>query len=362
MKRAFLGVIFVSAAAFLGGCPMYSGGSSDNCNGNGCPVPGPYYDASFQCQSDLDCSPGYGCDSYGTCVWVGYDAGDCSTTGCPGGMICEIANGVAQCISLGGVDASPSPAVDAQTSDAQTGDAQTQMTTDAQAKDGGAAGDGGTDAAPTVVSCNSDSTCGGNGAKCIDGVCTSQGGLCSDTSQCVAAGAACVDGVCIPRCSQSAPQCPDGYTCDFNRNVCDNPSACTTASCAGGSVCVDQHCVVPCASSDAGPQCPSGLVCINGGCIPDQAAAFPCQNDGKSGQLANTCSSNQICLHHNCYDACEIEAGAGACASGVCKEVGVAAGTYAVCGTASTLGSQCDPATPGKACATGVCIDGYCVP
>jgi hypothetical protein len=357
MKRAFLGVIFVSAAAFLGGCPMYSGGPSSTCDGNGCYGPGPYYDAqASQCLSDLDCSPGYACDSYGTCVWVGYDAStDCSTTGCPGGMVCAVANGVAQCISLGGGgdDASPLPTVDAQA------DGAPMTTTDAQAKDG-APGDGGTDAAPTVVSCNADSTCGGNGAKCIDGLCTPQGGLCSDTSQCVAAGAACVDGVCIPRCSQSAPQCPDGYTCDFNRNVCDNPSGCTAGSCAGGSVCVDQHCVVPCASSDAGPQCPSGLLCVNGGCIPDQAATFQCQNDGKSGQLATSCDSNQICLHHSCYDGCGGDAGT--CAAGVCRVVNVTAGTYEVCGTVSTLGSQCDPATPGKACATGVCIDGYCVP
>jgi hypothetical protein len=144
--------------------------------------------------------------------------------------------------------------------------------------------------------------------------------------------------------------------------VCDvSPSQCSTsASCQGGSVCVEGRCVAPCTSNDAGETCPAGLVCINGGCIPDQAASFECRNDGQGGTYANTCAGSQTCLHHSCYDNCDTDGGA-ACATGVCKEVTVQAGTYAVCGTTTTLGSQCDPAT-GHLCTSGVCIDGYCVP
>jgi hypothetical protein len=72
------------------------------------------------------------------------------------------------------------------------------------------------------------------------------------------------------------------------------------------------------------------------------------------------CGSTQTCLHHSCYDNCDMDGGM-ACATGVCKEVSVQAGTYAVCGTSATLGSQCDPAA-GHLCTTGACIDGYCVP
>ena len=352
MKRAFLGVIFVSAAAILGGCPMYSGGPTDTCNGDGCFV----YDAGVaQCENNDQCSPGYGC-TYGSCTWVGYEDGaaNCSTTGCPYGQQCVLANGAVQCLSL---DASLSSSGDDASSAAE-----------ASAGDGGGAspadGSNTSDAATTsTVSCNADSTCGGDGALCIDGQCVPQSGLCSDTSQCASPGAACVNGVCLPRCSLEAPSCAQGYECDYNRNVCDvNAAQCSTsAACQGGSVCVDGRCVTPCTSTEAGSACPSGLVCVNGGCIPDQGVvAFPCVNDGKGGSLANMCGASQTCLHHSCYDNCGTDAGT-SCGSGLCKEVKVQAGTYAVCGTTTTLGSDCDPAT-GALCAGGVCIDGYCVP
>ncbi len=356
MNRAFLGVTFLFVAAVSGGCPMY-GSSTDNCAGDGCygaqsgcPVCGPY----TTCQ----CDPNYNC----SCVAeAGVDAtADCTTTGCPTGQVCALADGVVQCVSpVTAGDASPSPdsAVDAASSDADAGGAvEAAASTDASDASDAAS-------KPRAVPCNADVTCGGSGAKCIDGLCAPATGLCSDTSQCANAGAACVDGVCIPRCSTSAPTCPDGYACDFNRDVCDitSPPCTSSASCQGGSVCVDAHCVPPCAASEAGLACASGLLCVNGGCIPDQAVTgFLCQNDGQSGQLANLCSSEQTCLHHDCFASCSMDAGAAACGTGVCKEVTVSAGTYAVCGTATTLGSECDPAT-GHLCASGVCIDGYCV-
>jgi hypothetical protein len=178
----------------------------------------------------------------------------------------------------------------------------------------------------------------------------------------VAGGEACVDGVCEPHCSANAA-CPAGYACDFNRGVCNiNPTPCSaTTACQGGSVCVEGHCAPPCGSADAGPagaQCPTGQVCVNGGCIPDQAAAFSCQNDGQSGSLATTCAQAQVCLHHDCYEQCDADGGA--CPSGQsCKQVTIAAGTYAVCGASTDLGSECDPAA-NKYCSSGVCIDGYC--
>jgi hypothetical protein len=198
----------------------------------------------------------------------------------------------------------------------------------------------------------------------VNGQCTPPSGLCSDTTQCIAAGEACVDGICEPHCSASAP-CPSGYGCDFTRGVCNvNPSPCTgtgKSSCQGGSTCVEGRCVAPCATGDGQAPCPSGQLCVNGGCIPNEAAQFVCKNDGQSGQLATTCSATEICLHHDCYAACDPEAGASACSdpSSACKLVTVTEGTYVVCATASNLGSDCDPAV-GKYCSSGVCIDGYC--
>jgi hypothetical protein len=122
---------------------------------------------------------------------------------------------------------------------------------------------------------------------------------------------------------------------------------------------VEGRCVAPCSSGDSGSSCPAGQLCVNGGCIPDEAAKFACKNDGQSGVLANQCSDTEICLHHDCYAACEPDGGGCADPTAVCTEVTVTAGTYAVCTTSSNLGSDCDPAI-GKACVSGVCIDGYC--
>lgn len=379
MKRLLLGITLLGAAAVLGGCPIYpSQGEYQVCTSSGCySCPDPSFSSActpWPCQSDYDCSTGYVCDpTQSACVAPGpsngYDAGptDCSVTGCPSGQVCKLSAGIAQCVPTGGGD-------DASTSEGGNEGGplpDAGPSPEASPSEGGTDGsDGGTVSGP----CNDDATCGGGGARCIDGQCTPQGHLCADRSQCVAAGSACVDGVCEPTCSASAP-CPTGYQCDLNRGVCNvNPGACSgsgTSTCQGGTVCVDQHCVPPCAApgdaGDAGPSCPAGQACVNGGCIPDQAATFACSNDGQSGALANTCGADAICVHHDCYTACSLDAGAAACAPSsnvtgtVCKNVTIETGSYAVCGESTTLGSDCDP-SQGSACSVGkVCVDGYCL-
>jgi hypothetical protein len=105
-------------------------------------------------------------------------------------------------------------------------------------------------------------------------------------------------------------------------------------------------------------------VCVNGGCIPDQAAVFNCANDGQSGVASNGCGMQALCIHHDCYTSCSLASNVTAnCgdAGASCKQITIETGTYGVCGTATTLGSDCDPAQ-GKACTAGhVCVDGYCL-
>jgi hypothetical protein len=268
---------------------------------------------------------------------------------CPPGTTCGLSNGVLQCLNYAVGPTTDGGPGDAGPATADGGDAATL--------DGG-------DAGPIGHPCNADIVCGGGGAKCIDGLCTPQGQLCSDGTQCLVAGDACVDGVCLPRCAGSAGACgPSGYQCDFDRGVCSvNPFVCaSSADCQGGAVCVESRCVAPCAAPDAGgPACASGQICVNGGCIFDQQAHFTCQNDGNSGTLANNCDPTSICLHGDCYPACS-EDGGGCSGAGVsCKSVTIAKGTFAVCGTATNLGSDCDPAVGNYCEGTDVCIDGYC--
>jgi hypothetical protein len=361
MKRLLLGATIFSGAVLLGGCPIYSTSSDTR----------PY--GSF----------GGGSGSGGTVpISSGPDAGDCSG-GCRGGYTCKLSGGRTQCVP-NATSQDGGGSVDASTFDSGPGDATSSTSADAHA-DGPNASDAvyvsdvvavldGSDASrlsdgagvldsPATGSCNASSACSGT-ERCIDGMCTPQSQLCSDTTQCIASGEACVDGVCEPHCDTAAP-CPAGYGCDFTRRVCNvNPHPCTgsgTLNCQGGSTCVEGRCVAPCVAQSAGGACPSGEVCVNGGCIPDEAAQFACRNDGQSGQLATTCSTTEICLHHDCYAACDPDAGAAACSdpAATCKLVTVSEGTYLVCATTSNLGSDCDLAV-GTSCASGVCIDGYC--
>lgn len=374
MKRVFFSIGLLGVVAVLGGCPIYPSQQSEYqvCTNSGCySCPDSSYSSSctpWACQSDSDCNQGYLCDvnpndpTYGTCVPGlpgGPDSGtpDCSVTGCPAGQVCRLANGVAQCVSLSGGDDGGSGS-DAAGDAGSSGDGSTTS----EAGGDGSGGDGSTGS----QACNADSDCTAAGSKCIDGQCATQVHLCSDGSQCNVAGSACVDGVCEPHCSISS-SCPTGYSCDLTRGVCNiDPSACSgsgASTCQGGSICVETHCVPPCVATEAGPMCPTGQVCVNGGCIPDQGATFACTNDGENGQLANACATNSICLHHDCYAACDVDAAptsAQCAATETCKNVTTETGTYSVCGGSNALGSDCDPAQ-GKYCSGGkVCVDGYC--
>ena len=69
-------------------------------------------------------------------------------------------------------------------------------------------------------------------------------------------------------------------------------------------------------------------------------------------------------MHHACYTSCQAP-NAAACAAlaatPVCKNVTVGTAIYAVCGSAQTLGSECDPTTADKGCAADkTCVDGFC--
>jgi hypothetical protein len=371
MKRALLGMTILGVASVLAGCPIYSSSSDYRvCTSTGCyDCPDPSYSGMcipWSCGTDSDCGSGYSC-SGGYCVTAasgggGAPTGDCSQSGCPSGFVCKLSGGTAQCASLASDDGG-TPVEDATAADAPLAP-DAIAPTDASATDVSPLPDAivsSSDASSSA--CNAGGDCA-VGSKCIDGQCAAASLLCSDATQCVVSGESCVDGVCVPHCSggSAAVPCPTGYLCNLTLGVCNlNPAFCAgsgSSTCQGGATCVESHCVAPCTVTEAGAICPTGQVCVNGGCIPDESAKFTCKNDGQSGQLANACDTSSVCLHHDCYAACGADGGG--CATGSCKNVTVSAGTYAVCGTATTLGSDCDLAVGARCSGTGVCVDGYC--
>jgi hypothetical protein len=410
MKRLLIAIAVFGGVVLLGGCPIYSNQGSEYrvCQDDGCySCPEPSYSGAcinWQCSQNSDCDDGYVCNDQAQCVTApqGVDAGNCTVAGCPGGYVCKLSNREApQCVPLGGdaaadgastidggihedsgltgdsatpgLDSAVPPgdsatpgldsAIPVSDSAIPASDSAIPASDSAIPVSDSATGGHASDAASPSVPCNADLDCGGHGARCIDGACAAQVDLCSDGTQCVVADASCVDGLCEATCSGAVP-CPSGYGCDFTRGVCNlDPGACLGAgasTCQGGATCVEGHCVPPCSTgSESGPACAAGQVCINGGCIPDQAATFACRNDGDQGLLSNDCPTGFTCLHHDCYAACDVDASAGACGSVSCKDVTIETGTYGVCAAAGTLGSDCDPAQ-GKACTSGVCVNGSC--
>lgn len=323
MKRIVTFACFGGLTVALFGCPIYGdegGGRPTSCRtGADCPSgyacqQGSCVNASG-CTQPADCPQGSVCASDGTCRY-----GDCSQNGCVAGYTCKLVGGSPTCVGNGAADAGP------------------------------------TDAGTTE--CMMDSTCvatKGAGAKCLNGTCVGAADQCSDTTQCQA-GFQCVQGVCTPSCSGTKP-CPTGYTCDAQKGVCTgNPTPCTDNSmCTGGNLCVEGHCVAPCTNGSCG----AGLVCVAGGCIPDQKPQFVCATEGQQ----DACKSGSLCLHHNCYIACDLDASM-SCKNAdqfnICKSVSTMTGTYSVCGSSANLGSDCD-LTQGKSCSAGlICIDGYC--
>jgi len=367
MMRTFkvpaLASVITLSAVVLFGCPIYS--SSEGyvtCNSQGVCCDQSDNCSTWTCGSNAECPSSASCNN-GLCTpGGGYDGGyyggdaqtDCSTTGCPTGYQCTLANGSGTpvCVANGDAGSGDATVHDGGGGDSASKDVQT----------------------PPFTGCTSDQACAtdsGAGARCLNGTCVAAANECSDSTQCVSIGGSPEAGVCTPTCSASIA-CPAGYSCSTDgTNVCTgNPTPCGGAdggqACASGTTCVDQHCVPPCSAADAGTDsagsCSAGFVCVDHGCIPDQAPQFICQNDG----VQDNCAAGSICLHHNCYIACSIDAGVGCQQAdnfNICKPVATSSGTYDVCGSNSNLGNQCDPTDPtlGKICSSpAICIDGYC--
>ncbi len=349
MSASLAAPLVVALASMISGCPIYA---ADSCEEDpACVKPLPAADAGVEETTTpsgcgTGCEPGYVCTSQstgryecvaydcraaekacdgGTCakdeskgVWTCGTSGptDCTTTGCISGYTCSAASSGKLCVS-----SDPNACV----ADA-----------DCPAKTGA-------------------------GSLCLGGVCKAPKDLCSDSTQC-AGSASCVDGRCVPKCAST---CASGYSCDSTTGLCTGGTgACgTSKACATGSTCVNERCVAPAQTNGT---CPAGTVSVAGGCVIDDRPIFFCDKDGTKDGTRDTCAAGSICLHHSCYISCTGTTDTTSCAAAdkfpLCKSVTTSSGSHFVCGSSTTLGSECDPtATPPKTCSTGkVCIDGFC--
>lgn len=341
MMKHILSFSLVGLGAIaLAGCPIYSDDQSRDyvlCAGDDCfRCPAPFISddcSTIYCRTNSECGSDYVCSASGRCAPpatvtpactepsqcasgtnCGADgrchAGDCSTSGCPSSYVCKLDGGAPACVRI--------------------------------------------DDNNNTSTCKSNNDCPTPaGSKCLSGTCVAPADQCVDATQC-ASGSQCVDGVCTPSCSASKP-CPTGYACD-DKGVCtgSNGTCSSSSECSGANVCVQRHCVAPC---NAG-QCEGGLVCVDGGCMPNQQPIFTCDAEGQRDR----CQEGSICLRHSCYIACDAAQGNADCtnadAFNECKTVTTSSGDYSVCGSASNLGNDCDPT---RACTQPLlCIDGYC--
>jgi hypothetical protein len=355
MKRNFIIGFFGLSAAALLGCPVFSGGGGGTGPCGSSPGSGQYDNGEgCSCYLPNDCEPGESCTD-GVCQPSFGDGGFSEGSseagggacdgGCGKGEVCAVVDAAAVCIPAG---------------------------------DGGGGKDGATDG-PVFKGCTSNASCASAGAGyiCLDGTCVAPANQCTDTQQCPN-NEQCVDGACVPGCNPAGPNtCPAGYSCASTGVCTGNPTPCGGAdggmACTGGTTCVDQHCVPKCSTGDVA--CTGGEVCVDNGCIPNQLPSFICMTDGQAGDgTKGNCAVGSVCLHHACYISCSTTDGDAAATTacdkatgdrfGLCKSVTESiadggTGTFYVCSSSSSLGTDCSPTTP----CTGsgqVCIDGFC--
>jgi hypothetical protein len=383
------------AGVVMAGCPIYAADSCEqdpNCTGPQTTTTPPVYDSGpVGCG---DCAAGYVCSALGTGRYscVPYDC-RASEKACATGQSCVgVGSGAYVCQSASddaGTDATTDASADTGSDAADTADTtpppvdcvKTGCISGLKCLDDGAGGHScGTDD-PNACPSGNDADCvakTGAGSLCLGGICKAPKDLCSDSTQCDST-KTCEDGRCVPKCTSGS--CAAGYTCDASSGLCtggalacggssssgdagtDGGDAAAPKTCSSSSTCKGTHCVDKCATDGS---CKSGLVCVGGGCVPDERAIFFCDLDGTKDGTQDLCASGSICLHHNCYLSCTGPTDTTSCAPAgkfpVCKSVTTSSGDHYVCGSSTNLGSACDPtSSPPKTCAAGkVCIDGFC--
>jgi Cys-rich repeat protein len=225
------------------------------------------------CQTDADCGRGALCQS-GNCV-----PADCTSLGCPAGMVCDPAS--LACVPAGcQTDADCGAGLVCRNGSCEVAGCQVTGCPAGYTCD------------PTSGACFAQPACTTNsdcaaGQQCLRGQCVPGGctggtlcnGACVDVStdpyNCGACGVACprgtacIAGACAYNQGCTVTGCPAGMACDATTGQCvAQPGCVTDADCGRGLFCVSGQCVSSGSCVQYG--CPAGYNCdyASGACIP----------------------------------------------------------------------------------------------
>ncbi len=259
------------------------------------------------------------------------------------------------------------------------------------ADDGGAAADGGVVCANGMVVCVDGAlTCRGSTSgsrevcNCIDDDC--DGTIDEEASGDLCPGGLCfaAECQCIDPCGMSEfVSCPPGQICDESladpsmgiRGYCVL-GMCAGVTCTGMEVCnpLTGACEDPC----DGVMCPTGQVCLGGGCVSDTCYGRGCPRGqlcrtpaagGTPACVADPCASVTCAAGQYCDDgACVADCGAGCrtdqvCVDGACAPAPCGghciAGESCISGTC-TMNRCTMPCGLGRVCQGTTCVDDPC--
>ncbi|WP_169791732.1 MopE-related protein [Sandaracinus amylolyticus] len=162
------------------------------------------------------------------------------------------------------------------------------------------------------------------------GVCGMGEGVCEEGElRCIAGSLQCVGGV-LP-----GTEVCNGLDDDCNGSI-DEGDLCE------GGVCVGGRCSVPCQMTEFGERCPSGEICVEHYCVPDECEGVTCE-PGPDG-------TKNVCVEGGCVPACDTV---------TCDAPNVCRRTDGAC-----VGNNCIflpyLCTDAQICAAGECVDDPC--
>jgi hypothetical protein len=192
---------------------------------------------------------------------------------------------------------------------------------------------------------------------------------------------ACIAAACKPIDVKNAADCDDGNPCTqdgcsddkggcvhtptpfaicSDGNPCTTDDRCEMGSCvAGKNVCACDGDTVCNDFAKAYP-CVGGLVCSDGGCVPDPSAVTPC-DDGNPCTKDVCDPKGSACTHEGLSDGTACEDGSACTLGDRCLAGTCSAGGKLACGTGSPCPLACDPkvgCVPAPGAETVTCDDG----